>query len=46
MQRQEITDDVALAEEVEQLIIEAWENGLSDHEIEETLERQKQLLDT
>jgi len=45
MRRPEITDDVALAEEIEHLIVEAQENGVSDYEIEQVLERQKSIVD-
>jgi len=44
MQRQEITDDVALAEEIERLLLEAEENGVPADEQREVLERQKQFV--
>lgn len=45
MQRQAITDDVALADEIEPLILEAEENGVEPHEIKRVLERQKGLVE-
>jgi len=45
MRRPEITDDVALSEEIEHLIIEAQENGVPDHDIRGVLESLKNVAD-
>lgn len=44
MRRQEITDEVALAEEIEHLVIEAQENDVPDHDIRDVLDSMKNFV--